>query len=367
METDTYPLVSIAIPTYQGEEFLGETIATALSQTYPNIEILISDDGSTDKTLEIARDYQKQSSVEFRILTHHHLGMVNNWNFCISMSQGKYIKFLFQDDLLMPNCLEEMVSLAQKDDEIGLVFSPRGIILAKDAESHEYCLCIYRNCDNLDKAWSNLQSIQSGFDLLQDPNLLEHPMNKIGEPSTVLIRREVFEQIGGFDSNLCQIVDVDMWLRIMGNYKIGYINKKLSYFRIHPQQQSIKNADSGEMFSDSERFNSKILIDPCYGNLLGVNKEKIYRRVIANLEHQYDTISKAEIKKIQEWGDYLENELKLTQQELGKTKANLAFAQEMIEGMESSKFWKIRSLWFKVKDLFTGTANKSSLDHSSLT
>jgi len=367
MKTDTYPLVSIAIPTYQGEEFLSETLSTALSQTYPNIEILISDDGSTDNTLDIAREFQKKSPFEFRILTHHQLGMVNNWNFCITMSRGEYIKFLFQDDLLIPNCLEEMVSLAQKDPEIGLVFSPRGLILDKNAEFNDNCMFVYNGCDNLHKAWSNLQSIQSGFDLLQDPNILEHPMNKIGEPSTVLIRREVFEQIGGFDTDLCQIVDVDMWLRIMGRYKIGYVDKKLSYFRIHPQQQSVKNAGSGENFSDNDRLNYKIMVAACYDGLSQVNKEKTYNRIISNLEHRYDSIAKAEIKKIQEWGDYLESELRLTQQELGKTKANLDVAQEIIEGMESSKFWKIRSLWFKVKELFTGTAKKSSLDHSSLT
>ena len=97
---DQQPLVSVLIPTYQGEEFLEEALESVLSQTYHNLEIIISDDGSVDRTLEIAKNFQLQSSIKFKILTHQRLGMIPNWNFCLSMAQGKYIKFLFQDDVL---------------------------------------------------------------------------------------------------------------------------------------------------------------------------------------------------------------------------------------------------------------------------
>jgi glycosyltransferase involved in cell wall biosynthesis len=351
------------IPTYQGEEFLAETLSTAISQTYPHIEIIISDDNSTDQTLQIAKEFQQQSPFPIKILTHHQLGMVNNWNFCINNSRGEYIKFLFQDDLLLPNCLEQMIDCAQKDPEIGLVFSARDLILAKGSEYDELCLNIYRDCGDLHQGWSNLQSVQSGIDLLRDPNLLEHPLNKIGEPSTVLIKREVFEKVGLFDPNLCQIVDVDMWFRIMTKYKIGYIDQKLSSFRIHGKQQSVVNADSGELILDNDRFNRKLLTHSCFQDLPQETKNKIYDRVMAYSEHKYEQLFRSKIDQIQELARNLEQELQLTQEALKQSNDNLNNAKCIIEAMESSKFWKLRNLWFKGKNLVKALVKERKINY----
>jgi glycosyltransferase involved in cell wall biosynthesis len=124
---ENLPLVSICIPSYNGEEFLSDALQSALSQSYPNIEILVSDDGSSDQTLSIANAVRERSRFEFSILQHDRFGLVENWNFCIKNAKGKYIKFLFQDDVLQPNCISEMVALAEQDAEIGLVFSKRDI------------------------------------------------------------------------------------------------------------------------------------------------------------------------------------------------------------------------------------------------
>ena len=88
------PLVSICIPTYNGEAFIAEAIQSAIAQTYPNIEIIVSDDGSADKTVAIAQSFQSQTSADFRIVLHRNYGLSQNWNFCISQTKGEYIKFL---------------------------------------------------------------------------------------------------------------------------------------------------------------------------------------------------------------------------------------------------------------------------------
>ncbi|MHC5732932.1 MAG: hypothetical protein ACYTXY_54640, partial [Nostoc sp.] len=92
---------------------------------------------------------------------------------------------------------------------------------------------MHHEAKDVHKAWSILKPIQSGQELLQDPNILDNPINKIGEPSTVLIRKDIFEKVGLFNSEFCQLVDLEMWLRIMSQYKIGFIDKVLSHFRIH--------------------------------------------------------------------------------------------------------------------------------------
>ncbi|MDM9583775.1 glycosyltransferase [Nostoc sp. GT001] len=236
------PLVSICIPTYNGESFIAEAINSVLCQTYPNIEIILSDDNSTDKTVEISKSFNQKLSFDFSILHHTQYGLAQNWNFCISQAKGKYIKFLFQDDLLEPTAIEEMVNLAERDEEIGLVFSPRRLFTNTGDTVYDSNFLMHHEAKDVHKAWSELKPIQSGQQLLQDSNILDNPINKIGEPSTVLIRKDVFDKVGLFNSEFCQLVDLEMWLRVMSQYKIGFVDKVLSQFRIHPQQQTRRNA-----------------------------------------------------------------------------------------------------------------------------
>ncbi|MEH2352520.1 glycosyltransferase [Nostoc sp.] len=236
------PLVSICIPTYNGENFVAEAINSVLCQTYPNIEIILSDDNSIDKTVEIAKSFNQKLSFNFSILEHSQYGLAHNWNFCISQAKGKYIKFLFQDDLLEPTAIEEMVNLAEQDEKIGLVFSPRRLFTNTSDTVYDSKFLMHHEAKNVHKGWSRLKLIQSGQQLLQDSNILDNPINKIGEPSTVLIRKDVFEKVGLFNSEFCQLVDLEMWLRIMSQYKVGFVDKVLSHFRIHPQQQTRRNA-----------------------------------------------------------------------------------------------------------------------------
>ena len=235
------PLVSICIPTYNGEAFIVEAIASALTQTYDSVEIIVSDDHSTDNTLPILESLKLHIPLSYSVYEHEKLGIAENCNFCIQKAKGKYIKFLFQDDILLPNCLTKMVELAETSDEIGLVFSPRDIFFATGDDTDANLIAVYQDFQNIHKAWSSLKSIQSGQELLGDPNLLSHPINKIGEPSTALIRRNVFNQVGGFDPNLNQLVDLEMWFRMMKYYQIGFVNQTLSQFRLNRQQKTCQN------------------------------------------------------------------------------------------------------------------------------
>ncbi|MBN3896817.1 MAG: glycosyltransferase [Nostoc sp. NOS(2021)] len=235
------PLVSICIPTYNGERFIAEAINSVLCQTYPNIEIILSDDNSTDRTVEIAKSFNQKLSFDFSILEHSQYGLAQNWNFCISQAKGKYIKFLFQDDLLEPTAIEEMLNLAEQDEEIGLVFSPRRLFTNTGNTVYDSNFLMHHEAKDVHKAWLRLKPIQLGQQLLQDSNILDNPINKIGEPSTVLVRKDVFEKVGLFNSEFCQLVDLEMWLRIMSQYKVGFVDKVLSHFRIHSQQQTRRN------------------------------------------------------------------------------------------------------------------------------
>lgn len=261
-------LVSICIPVYNGEEYLADALRSVNAQTYPQIEILLSDDGSTDRTLQIAEEMLKDSPFPVRILRHEQLGLVGNWNYCISEAKGKYIKFLFQDDLLDPNCVSELLKVAERNSEVGLVFSPRNVI-QDDGKKPDI---FHSGIIVLHKSWSFLKSIQPGKHLLEDPRLFIEPLNKIGEPTTVLIRRDAFELLGGFDENLRQLVDVEMWMRIMTKFNIGFVDKMLSTFRVHQKQATKTNFKEGLILTDFKKFFTKLNISPIYSNLPENNK-----------------------------------------------------------------------------------------------
>ncbi len=328
--TDT--LVSICIPTFNGEAFIKEALLSAISQTYPNLEIIVADDSSTDKTVEILREFQfKNPDLDLRVILHRNYGLVGNLNFCISEARGKYIKFLFQDDLLAANCVEEMVKLAESDEEIGLVFSPRRVFLEPGAESNANCMAAYRGTQDLHKDWSNLKTVQWGKELLIDANWMRGRWNKIGEPTTVLIRKDVFNKVGVFDSSLTQLLDVDMWLRIMGNYKIGFANQTLSQLRIHPRQQTQINLNSGENPQDYQRFYRKLLEDSSYSFLGDELKEKVRQKLgissefnsfkITQLVEQYrkNPLDESGLNKLRQYRQKLAQELlEFTSEELKK-------------------------------------------------
>ncbi len=259
------PVVSICIPTFNGELFIKNTLLSALSQTFPNTEIIVSDDSSTDRTCEIAEHALRDSKFPYRILKHARLGLVENWNFCIEQAKGKYIKFLFQDDHLESSCVQRLVEVAESESNIGMVFSRRGVESVGGA-------MIPADSIDLHKGWSRLQRIQKGRDLLHDPKLLANPINKVGEPTTVLINKEVLLSLGGFDPNLRQLVDVDMWLRIMMVSNIGFVDEQLSTFRLHQGQATRDNVKTGIIQRDWETFYRKLAESIDFKNLPTFNK-----------------------------------------------------------------------------------------------
>ncbi len=357
------PLVSICIPTYNAEAnaeaFMAETIDSALAQTYGLLEIVISDDGSSDRTVEIAKQLLESKldgkGITWQLCTHDRLGIAANWNYCISLAQGKYIKFLFQDDMIAPDCVAKMVALAEQDAEIGLVFARRNIINSDDTQLDPLYV-------DITKGWTNLSDIQAGRSLLADPKLLNAPLNKIGEPTAVLISKAVFDKVGWFDPNLQQVLDLDMWLRIMAQYKIGYIDEALAGFRVHRNQQSIQNAQSGASWIDDWRLQFKMLGDRSYSLLPNELKQTLVELCSTSISQTYKDLESLRSQVVDAY-----NQLESTQQrlqaeveqlreqnwqtagQLNLAQAHLEQVQAQIAAMESSKFWKLRSTWLGLK------------------
>lgn len=244
------PLVSICIPTYNGEMFIEAALNSALSQDYNHIEVILSDDQSNDKTLEIAESILSQSDVKYQIHNHEPNGIGANWNNTVRLATGDYIKFLFQDDILESNCISEMIEAAITFPDAGLIYSKRQYLIDDPNTASPEFIAYY---GNLHTHWETLNvesGSMSGRDYLKDPAFLNSPKNKIGEPTNVLIKTEVFEKIGYFNETMKQALDSDFWYRLMPFYDVVFIDKALVKFRLHQEQTSAKNKKSREQDQD---------------------------------------------------------------------------------------------------------------------
>ncbi len=122
------PLVSIAMATYNGEKFLQKQLDSIYGQTYKNIEVIVTDDCSTDKTVEILQEYKKNYGLKYHI-NDHNLGFIKNFEKAITLSNGNYVALADQDDIWLP---EKIETLVEKIKGYSLVCSDASLINGND-------------------------------------------------------------------------------------------------------------------------------------------------------------------------------------------------------------------------------------------
>jgi len=251
-----FPLVSIIVPTCNGARYILSALQSAIKQTYRPIEIVVSDDASSDGTVALIQRAVKTADVSCRIFAHKPEGMVENWNFCVCQAKGEFIKFLFQDDILEPECVEKMMGVVQERPSVGMVFCQRNLLGEEDYLPLDFVVdpLFKPGRQHIHTHWKHLDRYQTGLSLLGDPHLFHSYYNNVGEPSCVMLRRDVFDRVGFFDVSYCQAVDIEFWLRVMLCYDVGFVNQALAGFRVHSTQQTFKNEISGKAREDWDRF-----------------------------------------------------------------------------------------------------------------
>jgi len=248
-EQQAKPVVSVAIPTYQGAGFIGAAIESVLMQSFKEFELIIIDDNSTDGTASIAGRY---TDPRIRFMRNdHNLGPERNWNRCLTEARGRYFKLLPQDDLLAPDCLQRQVAVFEADTEesIALVFSARTIINANGRAimTRGYPL---RRGGRID-----------GRSALQ--TCLRRGTNLIGEPGAVLFRKSLADQVGGFDAGIGYLLDLDYWFRLLLRGDAYYLPEILASFRVSGRSWSV--AIGAGQSEDFRRFITRISEQPEYG------------------------------------------------------------------------------------------------------
>jgi len=207
--TVSKPLVSVIIPTYNRDKFIGEAIQSVLDQTFRDFEILVIDDGSTDETAGVIKSFLDD---RVRYIYQANQGRSHARNHGLKKAAGLYIAFLDSDDLYLPGKVELQVAYLDSNPEVGMVYTSA------------YCV----DEDGSMLRDSYLASI-SGH-IYKD--IAFYVPVTITLP-TVMARREVFDRVGGFDEKMERFEDTDMWRRIAKEFPIGAITDFTCKLRTH--------------------------------------------------------------------------------------------------------------------------------------
>ncbi len=188
-------LVSVSIPFLNSERFLAEAIESVLNQTYSLWELFLVDDGSSDGSTAIARDYAASLPTKIHYLEHpghRNCGLPSSRNLGARTGTGEYLAFLDSDDVWMPHKLEQQVSLMDAHPEAGLLYG-------LSEYWHDW------DVSRKDGKHNEVPPLAPGGQLYYPPVLLTscYPLGTCGSPcpSSFMLRRSAFDQVGGFEEH----------------------------------------------------------------------------------------------------------------------------------------------------------------------
>lgn len=206
------PSISLIIPVYNRADYLPAAIASILAQTHPNFELLIWDDGSSDDSVAIATHYAQQDK-RIRVVAAVHQGQTLSLISAIAQTTAPYVGWVDSDDLLAPTALADTLAILNANPQVGLVYTDYEVIDEQGANRGKGSRC---------------QIPYSKERLLVDFMLFHFR----------LMRRSVYEQVGGVAATFVRAQDYDLCLKFSEVTEIYHLQKPLYYYRAHAQSVS---------------------------------------------------------------------------------------------------------------------------------
>lgn len=212
---DFNPLVSIVIPVYNGENYLKEAIESALAQTYKNIEIIVVNDGSSDNTEAIAKEYGNK----IRYFKKKNGGVASALNLAIEKMEGEYFSWLSHDDLYFPQKIENQINFLSKQNNKKVVLFSNYLLINENGRKISEVIINHKTT------------------LIPEYTLLRGCINGI----TMLIPKEAFLECDNFNENLRCTQDYDLWHKFLKVYPFMHMTDILAKTRIHSLQDTNMN------------------------------------------------------------------------------------------------------------------------------
>jgi glycosyltransferase involved in cell wall biosynthesis len=214
------PLISVAICCFNGERYLERTLHSVLTQDYPNLEIVIVDDGSTDGTARIIERFAGQND-RIRAFFRRNHGLPASRNYSFAQANGEWIAIIDQDDVWYPSRLSRQLAIAESYPSAGFVFCNADHINESDEVIGEH-LSAYTLPEN------RMRKGDAGNLLLRQ--------GCFSASVSSLIRRETVKAVGTFDETIPYVCDYDYFIRAGFEVDFAYTRDSLAAWRKHTQQ-----------------------------------------------------------------------------------------------------------------------------------
>lgn len=264
--------VSVIIPAYNGDRYLAEAIDSVLAQTDSNYEIIVVDDGSTDDTARVVRQYGDR----LKYFHQKNQGVAASRNLGLAAARGNYIAFLDQDDFFLPHKLATQFALLEENSALGMVNS--GWEIVDEAGSARSAV----------RPWQQIPQLTSANLIIWKPVFL----------GAMLFRRSWLERTGGFDTSLSQTPDVDLVMRLaMLGCPAVWVEQTTVKYRQHDANAS-KNTrlQARELKNITRRFFNRPDLP---ADLKSLEFPSLYQSLVWSAWRLHQT------GQIEEMGDYL--------------------------------------------------------------
>lgn len=238
-----HPTVSVVIPSYNHEKYIEETLDSILNQTFQDFEIIITDDGSSDQSVEKIKKYL-DPRIKLYVFEKNK-GACTALNNCIINSKGKYIAYVSSDDVWEPDKLEKQLKFLE-NSQVPVVFTKAKIIDENSniftEKNHPYYSIFDQDNRSREERLRNF--FFSG-------NCLCHP--------SILIKKSVYDELGLYNERMANLPDFEMWIRICMKYDIHILDEKLTRFRVRSQNANASGINPRTLIRT--RFEWKQVLD----------------------------------------------------------------------------------------------------------
>lgn len=276
MDTQNTPIVTVIISSYNHAHYIEETINSVINQTYPNIELLVIDDGSSDNSVELLTKLQKQHG--FDLLIQENKGLSKTLNEAIARAKGELIVPFGSDDIMLPERITTQVNYIQDKPEVGICASNMDII---DSEGNLF--------PEKEQKHRHIPFRRLDFDDI----FLDRKPGAMA--ATLMLRKEALVKIGGFDPEI-RLEDLYIMLAITkAGYFMDVLPQVLSLYRKHPTN-TYKNlpfmfdysCKTYARFKDSPHY-QEVLMKMCNSMFLkSASRDKtLAKRVLKQIPWKY--------------------------------------------------------------------------------
>lgn len=221
-----FSVVTVVVPVYNHEDYVLDCITSILDEDYPNTEVIVINDGSTDGTEEKVRDYIRRHGERFRFISKKNEGLVKTLNLGLKLAKGKYFCELASDDMLLPGSIRKRVEYLEANPRTEAVFAD-GYFLQDSTPTTTRLLGDKKN---------GYDSSRHGVeDLIMGNAVIFFPSG--------IIKKSLLDEIGGFDEDFRCYEDISIEYILAISTRVAYINEPLMYYRVHSSNTSLKNPE----------------------------------------------------------------------------------------------------------------------------